>query len=108
MSIILLWNIVPLMSIIPLINKVPLVCIITLMNKTSFADLVEIGRGAELILGGDTGPMHILSYLTKPMIMFFSAKSLFELVAPKSDNITLIRKKDLNDLSAEEVISHIN
>ncbi|MBT4921634.1 MAG: glycosyltransferase family 9 protein [Rickettsiales bacterium] len=81
--------------------------IINLINKTSFDDLAEIGRGAKVIIGVDTGPMHIISYLATPMVMIFSGKSMFDFVAPRADNVTLVRENILTDLTADRVIDSV-
>ena len=81
---------------------------IRIMNETSLDDLAEIGRRSKFILGGDTGPMHIVSYLEIPIIMFFSGQSLFDLVSPRGQNVTLIHEKSLRDLKADHVIKLIN
>ncbi|MBT4989905.1 MAG: glycosyltransferase family 9 protein [Rickettsiales bacterium] len=82
--------------------------LINLINETSLDDLAEIGRRSKFILGGDTGPMHIVSYLEIPIIMFFSGQSLFDLVSPRGQNVTLIHEKSLRDLKADHVIKLIN
>lgn len=81
--------------------------IINLINKTSFDDLAEIGRGAKVIIGVDTGPMHIISYLKTPMVMIFSGKSMFDFVAPRADNVRLIREDNLKKLTVNTVLDSV-
>ena len=46
--------------------------VINLAGQTSLSQLVEVLRGARIIVSNDTGPGHIAAALGKPLVMMFS------------------------------------
>jgi len=43
-----------------------------LASQTSLPELVEVLRGAKLVVSNDTGPGHIAAALGRPLVMMFS------------------------------------
>jgi ADP-heptose:LPS heptosyltransferase len=76
--------------------------VLNLIGKTTFNDLANISRQAFLVLGNDTGPMHLLvvcSPLKSLKIVLFGSGSDPKLCAPRGKNIHILRKKDINQIS---------
>ncbi len=97
------------LGIINHINFKKLNCI-NLVGKTNFSDLATISKNAILILGNDTGPMHLLAECSKKKtrkIVLFGSNSNPSLCAPIAENVIILRKKNINDISIEEVKSLI-
>ena len=81
---------------------------VDLTGRTSIPDLAAIAEGAALVLGNDTGPVHLAASMGAPTIVLFSAAGVPEQAAPRGPNgewTTVIRVPDLNHLPAERVIA---
>jgi ADP-heptose:LPS heptosyltransferase len=74
-----------------------------LTAQTSLLELAEIGRGAAVAVGNDTGPMHLLAAVGTPSTVLFSADSDPALTAPRGAAVTILRRDSLADLSVGEV-----
>jgi len=72
-------------------------------GKTSLVDLVGIAKGAQLALGNDNGPMHIAAATNTKSIVLYSFASDPALCAQRGQDVTIIRRKSLDDLSVAEV-----
>jgi lipopolysaccharide heptosyltransferase I len=46
--------------------------IVNLAGRTSLPELVEVLRGARIVISNDTGPGHVAAALDKPLVMMFS------------------------------------
>jgi len=77
---------------------------INLVSKTTIADLAELGRGAVIAAGGDTGPMHLIAASNCPVLVWFSGHSDPLLAAPSGGKVKIIQRGNLADLAAWEVI----
>jgi ADP-heptose:LPS heptosyltransferase len=78
---------------------------IDLTGKTSFGDLAELGRAAELAIGNDTGPMHLLAVAGCPSLVLFSRDSDPARCAPRGRDVRVLCRDDLADLTLEAVLS---
>jgi ADP-heptose:LPS heptosyltransferase len=76
-----------------------------LHGRTSFADLAELGRRAELAVGNDTGPMHLIATAGCPSVVLFGADSDPVRIAPRGPSVTVCQRGTLAELSVAEVIS---
>ena len=85
--------------------------VINLIGKTNFTDLAYLSDKASMIIGNDTGPMHILvacsNKKTKKIILFGEASDP-NLCAPIGENVKIIRKKNINDIKPKLIIDLIN
>ena len=73
-------------------------------NRT-LGELAELARGATLILGGDTGPMHIAGLTGLPcLVLFCSNDSDVAKCKPWGAQVRTIDVPDLNQLPATSVI----
>lgn len=76
---------------------------VNLAGKTDFIDIATLGRGAELALGNDTGPMHILAAAGAPSVVLFSSSSDPALCLPRGGRVRSLRRADLKWLDPVEV-----
>jgi len=77
------------------------------LDLTGQTDLVEIATlagNAVLVIGNDTGPMHVAASAGCPGVVLFSDASDPKLCAPRSEKIKIIERKSLEGLSVEEVL----
>lgn len=77
---------------------------INLCGQTSFGQLAELARGAQLAVGNDTGPMHIIAAAGCPSTVLFSAASNPEYSKPIGPDVRILRERDLRDLSTDKVL----
>ena len=85
--------------------------VLNLIGNTNFSDLAFLSSGAELIIGNDTGPMHLLVACSKnkaTKIVLFGDASNPDLCAPKGYNVTIVQKKNINEIKPESIIDIIN
>lgn len=85
--------------------------IFNLIGKTNIIDLAYLSRFADLILGNDTGPMHLLvvsSKNTAKKIVLFGKGSNPNLCAPIGKNVFIIKEENINDISHNHIITLIN
>jgi len=80
--------------------------IINLCGKTSLFELAGILRKADLVIGGDTGPMHIASVLERKTIALYSKRTDAIRHKPIGTKTTVIQKQNMKDISLEEIINH--
>lgn len=78
---------------------------INLCDQTSFEDVASLARSAQIAVGNDTGPMHILAVAGAPALVLFSRASNPKLCAPRGKQVRIIEEINLKDLSHKEVIS---
>ena len=81
---------------------------VNLVNKTTIQDLCTLAKDAQLAIGNDTGPMHAFSMSGCNSLVLFSDDSNPKRCAPKSINkkkiVKIIQKKDLRNLTVDEVL----
>jgi ADP-heptose:LPS heptosyltransferase len=76
-----------------------------LTGRTSYGEIVGLARAARRTIGNDTGPMHLAVAAGSPATVLFSRASDPALTAPRGENVTVLRRDALGDLSVEEVLS---
>lgn len=80
---------------------------IDLTGETSFADIVVLARDAELAVGNDTGPMHLIASAGCRTIVLFSNESDPVRTAPRAPDgappVKILRQSDLASLSVDQV-----
>ncbi len=74
-----------------------------LTGKTDLAEVAALGRRALWAVGNDTGPMHLLVAAGAPATVLYSAVSDPGLTAPRGPRVSVLQRKSLGDLGAEEV-----
>ena len=75
-----------------------------LTGETTLGEVAALGRGAALAIGNDTGPMHLIAAVGCRAVVLFSHASDPALCAPWGHQVTVVRRPDLADLPAEEVL----
>ena len=80
---------------------------VSLVGKTSIADIASLARGAVLVVGNDTGPVHVVVASGCPAVVLFSRDSNPDLSAPRpirpDQPVEILREPDLADLSVDRV-----
>jgi ADP-heptose:LPS heptosyltransferase len=76
---------------------------LALTGRTKLVELAALGAEATLLVGNDTGPTHLAAFAGAPTIVLFSADSDPDLCAPRTDQVTILRRDDLAELSVGEV-----
>jgi ADP-heptose:LPS heptosyltransferase len=74
-----------------------------LTGRTDFAQIGVLGARAALVIGNDTGPLHLAAATGAPTIVLFSKASDPALSAPRG-HVTVLRADDLADLPVENVL----
>ena len=85
--------------------------VLNLIGNTNFSDLAFLSSSADLIIGNDTGPMHLLVACSKnktTKIVLFGEASNPDLCAPRGDNIKILQKKNINEIKPESIIDILN
>lgn len=81
---------------------------VDLIGRTALADLGPVAAGAALAVGNDTGPMHLIAALGRPVLVLFSADSDPALTAPRGPGgspVCVLRARNLADLALERVVA---
>jgi len=78
---------------------------IDLTGHTTAGDLCDLARMARIAIGNDTGPTHLLAAAGCPTITLFSHDSDPTLCAPRGAWTRVLRRRDLAELSVEEVMT---
>ncbi len=83
---------------------------VDLTGRTSIGDVAALGAGAALVLGNDTGPVHLAASVGAPTVVLFSAAGVPGQAAPRGPHgewATVLQAPDLNDLSVERVMQTV-
>ncbi len=78
-----------------------------LVDRTSFEEIVELGRRAEMAVGNDTGPMHLLAVSGAPCLVLFSQDSEPARCAPRGPKVEVLQVTELAALSPDDVIARL-
>jgi len=80
---------------------------VSLVGRTRIADIASLARGAALVVGNDTGPVHVVVATGCPAVVLFSRDSNPDLSAPRpirdDQPVTILREPDLADLPVDAV-----
>lgn len=76
-----------------------------LCNDTSFAAIVTLARRAEVAIGNDTGPMHLIAAAGCPSLVLFSDDSVPQQTAPRGAKVHSLQVPRLELLAAAKVIA---
>ena len=83
---------------------------VDLTGRTSIEDVAALASGAALVLGNDTGPVHVAASAGAPTLVLFSAAGVPEQAAPRGPNgewVAVLQTPDLNDLGVERVMQAV-
>ena len=85
--------------------------VINLIGKTNYSELAYLSSFAKLIIGNDTGPMHLLvscSNHKTPKIVLFGEASDPKLCAPIGKNVIILKEKNINKIQPKVIKNLIN
>lgn len=74
-----------------------------LTGKTDFVDIATLGAHAALVIGNDTGPLHLAAAAGAPTLALFSDASDPALCAPRG-NVRVLHRPDLSELPVGTVV----
>lgn len=74
-----------------------------LTGRTSLFEIAGLARRAVLVVGNDTGPMHIAAMVGCRCVSLFSAESNPARSAPRGPHVTVLHRPDLSALTVDEV-----
>ena len=80
---------------------------IDLTAKTSLYDIVTLARNAAVVVGNDTGPMHLAAPTGVATVVLFTKHSNPVRHAPKGDNVTTLFQEDQNEKTILNMIKSI-
>jgi ADP-heptose:LPS heptosyltransferase len=80
---------------------------LALTGRTKLVELAALGAEAAVLIGNDTGPTHLAAFAGAPTVVLFSADSDPDLCAPRTDQVMILRKDDLAELSVGEVTNAV-
>lgn len=75
----------------------------SLLGQTDFASIAALARRADIAIGNDTGPMHLIATAGCRSLTLFSDASDPALTAPVGRDVTVLREARLEDLSVDRV-----
>jgi ADP-heptose:LPS heptosyltransferase len=78
-----------------------------LTGQTDFPRIAALGARAALVVGNDTGPLHLAAAAGAPTIVLFSAASDPDLSAPRG-HVAVLRADDLTELPVSQVLQAQN
>ena len=78
-----------------------------LRARTSIGQIAALARRAELAVGNDTGPMHVIAAVGCPTLSLFSGVSLPVKVAPRGPSTAWLQRPELAALGLAEVLEAV-
>ena len=92
-------------------NKQKYSSVVNLIGKTNYSDLAYLSSHAKLILGNDTGPMHLLVACSNDKvskIVLFGEASDPTLCAPIGKNVMIVKENDINNIKTKYIKNLLN
>jgi ADP-heptose:LPS heptosyltransferase len=78
-----------------------------LCGRTDFAEVSSLARGAAIVIGNDTGPLHLAALSGAPVVALFSRESHPVKARPAGPLATVLQRDSLADLPAAEVLEAV-
>jgi ADP-heptose:LPS heptosyltransferase len=81
---------------------------VNLTGRTSIADIAALGARAALVLGNDTGPVHLAAAVGAPTVALFSSAGIPNQAAPRGPNgewVPVLHTPKLTELTVDSVIA---
>lgn len=76
---------------------------VNLCGKTNFLDLATLAHGAEVAVGNDTGPMHLIAAAGCAAVVLYAFDSDPALCAQRGPWVEILRRESLESLNEAEV-----
>ena len=80
---------------------------VDLCGETGLAELAALARGACVVVGNDTGPLHLAAMTGAPVVALFCQESDPVKARPAGPAVTLLRRDALADLPLSEVLEAV-
>ncbi len=80
---------------------------VSLIGKTDFLQIAALGGRAQLAIGNDTGPMHLIAAAGCPALILFSSDSDPRRCAPRGRLVHTMTADDLQDTTTGEVLQKL-
>ena len=80
--------------------------VVELAGETTLGQVATLGRSSHIVVGNDTGPMHILAASGAPTVVLFGKASNPVLCAPRGRNVTVVEAQPhglMKSLSVQSV-----
>lgn len=81
--------------------------VIDLTGQTSLTDVIALSKDARLVVGNDTGPMHLAIASLVPVLILFSGKTDAQKVLIRDVQIQHLQADNIADLSPGSVIQKV-
>jgi ADP-heptose:LPS heptosyltransferase len=81
---------------------------ISLAGATNLLELFSLARNSLIVIGNDTGPMHVAAVSGCKTIVLYSSESDPTLCAQRGDDVTIFRKNNLFDINPTQIIEHLS
>jgi ADP-heptose:LPS heptosyltransferase len=78
---------------------------LNLVGQTGLYDIAMLARHAQLAVGNDTGPMHMIGPTGCKCLALFSGAGVPHKHAPLGANVRTLQKENIADITVEEVIA---
>ncbi len=76
-------------------------------DRTELAELASLARGARVVVGNDTGPLHLAAMAGAPVVALFCRESDPVKARPPGPAVTLLRRDTLAELPLAEVLEAV-
>lgn len=80
---------------------------INLTARTAFTDIATLAFGAQAAIGNDTGPMHLISLCSCPVVSLFSHASDPAKSAPRGKAVAVLRAHPIENINVDDVITQL-
>ncbi|MGI3777816.1 MAG: glycosyltransferase family 9 protein, partial [Janthinobacterium lividum] len=78
---------------------------VDLAGRTDLAGLAAVLAGAAVVVGNDTGPVHLAAALGRRCVVLFGGESDPALTAPRGAGVVVVRAGDLRGLEVARVVA---
>jgi len=78
---------------------------VSLIDRTDFMQIAALGGRAQLAIGNDTGPMHLIAAAGCPSLVLFSDESDPRRCAPRGRMVQVFEAPDLDAVPVETVVA---
>ena len=82
--------------------------VLNLFNKSPLSIIFQLSQKAIGAISNDTGPAHLIAASGCPIHLILSDFSNTKTVIPQGTNVSFSRKKNIKNISVEEVIEDLN
>lgn len=79
-----------------------------LCGRTDLAELASLARGAAIVVGNDTGPLHLAALCGAPVVALFSRESDPVKARPPGPAVTVLQRDSLASLPISEVLEAVD